>query len=430
MSPDSPGVLALGWSVVQPRVGRRPAWVILLLVGGGLAGCDRQALGPAATAPPAEVTISRPLVQEVTDWMEGTGTTAPLEEVEVRARVTGFLQHVHFEPRARVKPGDVLFTIDPRPFRNALDSATAALAATQAQLVKAQADLEKVQSLIERGAASEDELTSALATRDSLKAQGSANEATIANARLQLDWSSVTAPIHGRISRNLVDPGNLVAADTTVLATIVNDTSIFVYFNATERGVLTLREHVRRQLAAMGAPPDKQPEVREANWPAYVGLMTEEGYPHAGVIDYVAPALDPGTGTQQLRMVIPNEGGLLLAGLFVRVRVPVSKPYAALTVTERALGLDQGQRYLLVVNDQDVVEYRPVTVGTLHAGLRGITAGLSPTDRVIVNGIQRVRPGLKVKPIEAPMPVGPDNARDRPAASAPATSPATPPTAP
>jgi multidrug efflux pump subunit AcrA (membrane-fusion protein) len=126
-------------------------------------------------------------------------------------------------------------------------------------------------------------------------------------------------------------------------------------------------------------------------------------------------------------MVIPNEGGLLLAGLFVRVRVPVSKPYAALTVTERALGLDQGQRYLLVVNDQNVVEYRPVTVGTLNAGLRGITAGLAPTDRVIVNGIQRVRPGLTVKPIEAPMPVGPDTARDRPAASAPAASPATPP---
>lgn len=430
MSSGTHGVSAPGWSVVQPRAGRNPAWVVLLLVGGALAGCDRQALAPAAAAPPAEVTVSRPLVQEVTDWMEGTGTTAPLEAVDVRARVTGFLEKVHFAPRALVNPGDALCTIDPRPFRNALDSAQAALEATQAQLIKAEWDLKKTQDLIQRGAASEDELASALATRDALKAQASANAAAIANATLQLEWSSVTAPIRGRISRNLVDPGNLVAADTTVLANIVNDAGIYVYLNASERDVLTLREHAQRERAAAGAPRGEPVDLRELHWPAYVGLMTEEGFPHAGVIDYAAPAVDASTGTQQVRVLIPNDDGLLLAGLFVRIHVPVSRPYAALTVTERALGSDQGQHYLLVVNEKHVVEYRPVTVGTLQANLRVISAGLAPTDWVIVNGIQRVRPGLTVKPIEAPMPVGTDAGRARPLASAPTTTLTTRPAAP
>jgi RND family efflux transporter MFP subunit len=189
---------------------------------------------------------------------------------------------------------------------------------------------------------------------------------------------------------------------------------VYVYFNISERDILTLRATAR---AERGDPTTPLPELRELRWPLQVGLMTEEGFPHEGVIDYADPAVDASTGTQQVRAVFENQDGALLAGLFVRVRVPLGKPYMALTVTERALGSDQGQRYLLVVNEKNVVEYRPVKVGTLQQGLRVITGGLGAQDRVIVSGIQRARPGLTVSPVETTMPELP--------AGAPAAAPTT-----
>jgi RND family efflux transporter MFP subunit len=375
------------------------------LVVAAICGCARRPAPPAPT--PAEVTVSRPVTQEVAEELEFTGTTAPLESVDVRARVTGFLEEVHFQPRAKVKRGDLLFTIDQRPFKNALDNFVGAEAALQAQLIKAQSDLEKMQRLWPQGAASQDELTEALSTRDTLNGQIAQAQAQIHSAQLDLDFCKVTAPTDGRISRNLIDPGNIVTADHTVLATIVNDDAIYAYFNASERDVLVIREQTRQQLEAADKTFRQQPELSEVRPPAFIGLMTEDGFPHAGFIDYAAPELDASTGTIQLRARFDNTDGVLLPGLFVRVRVPVGQPHAALTVTERALGSDQGQRYLLVVNDKNVVEYRPVKVGTLHDGARVILAGLKPDDWVIVNGIQRVRPGVTVKPIQAPMPISP-----------------------
>jgi multidrug efflux system membrane fusion protein len=369
------------------------------------AGCDR---APVATAPPpAEVVVSQPLVQEVAETGEFTGTTAALESVEIRARVTGFLEQVHFQPRAKVNVGDMLFTIDKRPFQNALDQAKAAEASFHAQLVKAQSDLDKMEDLISKGAASQDELTTALTTRDSLAAQAAQARAQISNAQLNLDFCTVTAPIHGRVSRTLLDPGNLIAADNTVLATLVNDDDVYAYYNASERDVLVLRDYVRQRLAAQGQTPQTQPDLAAARPPASLGLMTEEGFPHPGYIDYAAPAVDPGTGTIQVRARFPNADGVLLAGLFVRVRVPFGEPHSALLVTERALGSDQGQRYLLVANSQNIVEYRPVKVGPRHDRLRVITDGLRPDDWVIVNGLQRVRPGVTVKPVQAPLDAAP-----------------------
>jgi RND family efflux transporter MFP subunit len=383
----------------------------------GLGDCERQ----KATAPPplAEVTVSQPLVQEMTEALEYSGTTTAMESVEIRARVTGFLQEVRFRPRDLVNRGDKLFLIDERPFRNALDSATGAEAALQAQLVKAKSDLSKVQGLAERGQASQDELTTALATRDSLIGQIAQAQAQLHTAQLNLDFCTVTAPIHGRIGRNLVDPGNIVTADSTVLATLVNDDVIYAYFNASEQDVLMLRERVRSQQAARAGSPASQPEVEPL---VYLGLMTEAGFPHEGRIDYIAPALDPSTGTIQIRARFDNAQRLLLPGLFVRLRVPISLPYQALTVVERALGSDQGLRYLLVVNAQNVVEYRPVQVGPLEGALRVITAGVQADDWVIVNGIQRVRPGSTVKPVSAPMPTLPATTRR---GASPTTTPAT-----
>lgn len=390
-------------------------------------GCKQQT--PPRPSLTAEVTVSHPVTQEVTDALEFTGTLSALESVDIRARVTGFLEEVHFKPRAKMNKDDVLFTIDQRPFKNALDSAVGAEQSLQAQLVKAQWDLDKTQRLVAQGAASQDELTTALTTRDSTAAQIAQAQAQIQTAKLNLDFCTVIAPIHGRVSRNLIDPGNIVTADATLLATIVNDDAIYAYFNVSEQDALVIRDRTRRRLEAEGRTFREQPEPSEVRPPTYLGLMTEDGFPHAGYIDYIAPEVDSSTGTIQLRARFENADGTLLPGLFVRVRVPISKPYQGLTVTERALGSDQGQRYVLVVNDKNVVEYRAVQIGTLHAGLRVIEQGLRPDDWVIVNGMQRVRPGIPVKPVQAPMPTGPATSQPAQPASAPASSPTTRPAA-
>jgi RND family efflux transporter MFP subunit len=370
-------------------------------------GC-RSAPPSTAALPPAEVTVSRPLVQEVTDSLEYTGSTVALAAVDVRSRVTGFLEKMHFEPRQRVRAGDVLFTIDVRPFQSALDRAIADQESKQAQLVKAEFNADKVQALFREGNAAPDELTRETSDRDMVRAALAASKAAVEQAKLERDWCQVTAPISGRVSRNLVDVGNIVLADQTVLANMVNDDSVFAYFNISERDALTIRERTLAEAAASsGGTAVSQPELRARQWPVYMALMTERGYPHVGILDYSAPQVDASTGTVQIRGVFDNPAGRLLAGLFVRLRVPIGKPRQALRVTERALGSDQGQRYLLVVNDKNVVEYRPVNIGSLQEGLRVIDSGVTANDWVIVNGIQRVRPGVTVKPIQAPMPALP-----------------------
>ncbi|HUN81356.1 MAG TPA: efflux RND transporter periplasmic adaptor subunit [Phycisphaerae bacterium] len=390
-----------------------------------LAGCNSKG-PPSAALPPAEVTVSRPLVQEVTDSIDYTGTTAAVASVEIRARVTGFLDQIHFQPRQKVKKDQLLFTIDPRPFQHAFDSAKASLASLQSELVKAKFDAEKVADLFKEGNAAKDELVAKTSRRDALIADIAKVTAELETARLNLDWCSVTAPINGRISRNLVDPGNVITADVTPLANIVDDDPVYVYFNASEHDVLTVRQQILKEAAeAEGKPATSQGEIRGAHWPLQMALMTERGYPHKGELDYTAPEVNSSTGTLQVRGVFSNPDAYLLAGLFVRLRLPLGKPHSALLVTERALGSDQGQRYLLVVNDKNVVDYRPVRVGSLQEGLRVIESGISANDQVIVNGIQRVRPGVTVKPVAAPMPVMPadPNGANGQANKAPATQP-------
>ena len=393
-----------------------------LAAGVGLVGmgCNRGDSQAIVTPPPAEVTVSKPLVQPVTDALEYTGTTTALESVEVRARVTGFLERVHFEPRAKVDRGDVLFTIDPRPFEHALATAQADLDAKKARLVKADFDAQKVTRLFKSGQAAPDEFTRDTAEAEALRAAVAAAEAEVADAQLRLDWCSVTAPIPGLISRNLIDPGNIVTADTSTLATIVNDDAIYAYFNMSEGDVLTLRGRIH---AGQTSRPAKIAQSG-LDVPLQLALMTDEGFPYEGRIDYAATELDSSTGTIQARGRFPNPDHLLLPGMFVRIRIPLGVPYDALTVTERALGSDQGQRYLLVVNDQNRVEYRPVEVGALRNGLRVIKRGIQPDDRIIVNGMQRVRPGVVASPVDVEMPVGPAAAagRTRPMATRPSSN--------
>lgn len=382
-------------------------------------GCRPQQPAPPPP-PPIEVTVSQPLQQAVTDSLEFTGTTAPVGSVEVRSRVTGFLETVHFKAPAKVKQGDVLFTIDPRPFKNRVDSTTATLEARKALLPKAEFDTQKLQGLFDKGSAAQDELINAISARDALRAEISREQAELEQARLNLEWCQVTAPIPGRISRNLVDPGNVVTADASLLAQIVDDETIYAYFNASEQDVLTVQERKRQERADQGTDLDSKPSLHELKLPVFLGLMTEQGHPHVGVVDYRAPAVDPATGTIQLRGRFENHNEVLLPGLFARMWLPISKPHSALTVAERAFGTDQGRRYLLIVNEKDVVEYRPVEVGTLQNGMRTVRAGIQASDRVIIDGIQRVRPGLTVKSVAAPMPVRPASASEGDGGSQPA----------
>ncbi len=388
---------------------RWPLRGMLLIVGVALlTACERQGAAPP-TAPPAEVVVSAPLTREVVDELLCTGSTQALDTTEVRPRVTGFIEAVKFQPLDIVKPGQVLFEIDAREFRAARDRAQGEVTMREALLRRATFEFNKLEEIRATGAVSEQEYADAMANRDAAAAALTSAQAALANAALQLEWCSVTAPIGGRISRDYFRNGDLVSANQTVLAEIVDDGRVYAYFNISERDLLTLRERARAQRVG-GVAAANQPELRDLNWRVEIGLMTETGYPHVGVIDYAAPQVDPTTGTLQVRAVFENANRVLVAGLFVRVRVPVGAPYTALTVSERALGSDQGQRFLLVVNDKNEVERRPVRVGALQAGLRVITEGLRPDERVIVEGLQRVRPGLTVKPVVAPMPTGPAGA--------------------
>lgn len=379
-----------------------------------ICGCEKP---PAPLPPlPAEVTVSKPIATEITDALTDTGKTEALESVVVRSRVTGFLEKVHFEPLSVVEQGALLFNVDSRPFKNTLDNAKAQLDRNKATYERAEFTFRRLSDLLKaEGAVAEQEMVDARADLDESKAAIDASTAAAHQAQLNYDWCTVTAPIRGRIARSMIDAGNIVAADSSLLTSIVNDESIYLYFSISERAILQVMERARER----GGPAATRPSLREMQHPVFLGLMTEEGYPHQGTLDYMSPTVDSATGTMQVRAIFPNKDGRLLAGLFARVRVPIGKPYKALTVTERALGSDQGQRYVLVVNDKNIVEFRPVQVGTLDSGMRVITAGISADDRIIVNGMQRARPGLTVKPIDAPMPVGPaQRAESKPAGNA------------
>ena len=343
--------------------------------------------------PPPAVTVSRPVQQAVTDYMEFTGTTEALELVEIRARVEGYLESIHFKDGAKVKRGALLFVIDPKPFQAKLGEAKAGLLIRQAELKLAETTLKRKEGAFKDKAVSEVEVIQARAEQDKARAAVEAAQAAMETTRLNLSYTKIHAPISGRMGRNLVDVGNLVGAnERTLLATIVQDDPIYAYFNASERDLLQHRQ--KRREREVGADENNAPN-------AYLGLANEEGYPHEGRVDYIDNRVNADTGTIQLRAVFPNSDGVLLPGLFARIRIPASEPHTALLVPDRALGTDQQGRFLLVVNDKNVVEYRTVKIGAKVEGVRVIESGISSADRVIVNGIQRARPGATVNSTEA-----------------------------
>jgi membrane fusion protein, multidrug efflux system len=371
------------------------AWILLISgLGMPLFGC-KGASPPLAATPPPAVSVAPPLEREVLDYDEYTGHITAVEEVAVRSRVRGYLVKVNFTEGAEVKQGDVLFEIDPRPFQADLDAAKGKVAQWEAKLARAEADVTRYERLLPKGAASQKDLDAATADRGEARAAIQSARAEVERAALDVEFAKVTAPISGRVSRANVTKGNLISGtETTPLTTIVSMNPIYVYFNVDERALLQYQQAARKQAGG----GERAANVKDAKIPISLGLAGEAGFPYEGVIDFANNQVDSQTGTIQVRGVFANANRALTPGLFARVRIPVGDKYQAMLVPERAIGTDQGQKYLLAVNDKNVVEYRAVKLGRLFDNLRVIQEGVKPGELVIVNGIQRARPGLTVTP--------------------------------
>jgi RND family efflux transporter MFP subunit len=363
----------------------RAAAASLALV--ALAGCEQNTF---VAPPPPKVDVALPLQRPVTRYLEATGNTAPIKQVDLVARVQGFLQSIDYTDGAFVKQGATLFTIEPETYKLKLDQAQAAQAGAQASLKQAELDFQRQSDLVARQAVSQATLDTSTANRDNARANLQQAQANTRIAEVNYGYTKVTAPFDGAVSAHLVSVGELVGVSSpTQLATIVAQDPIYVNFTVNEQDVLRIRAEARRK--GLTSADLKQTPVE-------IGLQTEQGYPHSGKLDYVAPTVNQSTGTLAVRGVIPNADHVLLPGLFVRVRVPVEKQENALLVPDTALGSDQSGRYLLVVGADNTVEQRKVTTGPVENGLRVIETGLKAEDRVVIAGLLRVIPGQKVDP--------------------------------
>lgn len=366
-----------------------------------LAGCDN---GPP-TGPeprPPEVEVSRPIFRKVTDYESLNGRLESVETVELRARVTGYLMKSYLNKDeiregTEVEKDQILFLIDPRPYKAELARAEASITQNKALAERLKLDYERA-IRAGRGAVSPQDIDKIAGDLAAAEAATEAAKASRDVAKLNLNFTEVKAPISGRVSRRLVDPGNMVKADDTILTSIVSLDPMHAYFDVPERSVLTFRRLMRE---------GKLKSSREARMPVMMELSDEDDYPHQGYVDFVDNRVDAGTGTLKVRGVFenpkdpehPGRPRLLSPGLFVRVRLAVSPLHPALLVAERALGSDQGRKFVWVVSGDDRIEAkRYVQVGAQHDRLREIEKGLKPGERIVVNGLQRVREGIKIRP--------------------------------
>jgi RND family efflux transporter MFP subunit len=354
-----------------------------------LAGCGEK--NTYVAPPPPKVTVAKPAQRMVTEYLEATGNSAAVNTANLVARVSGFIQGIDYKDGDTVKKGKVLFVIEPEPYDLKLKQAEAAEAGAQATLKQAQADYERQAKLVVSGSTSKSTLDTSTATRDNAQSSLQQAEVNAKLAAINVQYAHVAAPFDGLVTARQVSIGDYVGGSgtPTVLASIVQLDPIYVNFSISERDVLRIRAEMRRRGLTRA-------DLKKV--PVEVGLQTEQGYPHRGKLDYASPTVDPSTGTLTARAILANADQVLLPGMFVRVRVPVGRQEKALLVPDSALGTDQGGRYLLVVNKDDVVEQREVEVGALEGTLRVIEKGINAGDNVIVDGIQRAIPGQKVAP--------------------------------
>jgi RND family efflux transporter MFP subunit len=357
----------------------------ILAVAATLAACGQN--NQYAAPPPPKVTVAAPVEQQVTRYFDATGNTASINSIDLVARVQGFVQAISYKDGDYVKKGTSLFTIEPEPYKLKVDSAKAAVVSAQATLTQNKAEYQRQADLIQKQVSTQANYDKALAARDSSQADLQSAQASEQQAEINLGYTDVTAPFDGVVTARQVSIGELVGASSpTVLATIVQLDPIWVNFNASESDVL----QVRANLAQTG-----RTTADLLGMPVEVGLQNEDGYPHHGKLDYVAPTVNASTGTLAGRASLDNADRGLLPGYFVRIRIP-GKPQPGLLVPDAALGSDQGGRYVLVVNKDNVVEQRKVEPGQLEGELRVIEKGLTKDDRVVVAGIMRAIPGQKV----------------------------------
>lgn len=380
--------------VEQPALnsasGRPFGWLALTLALalGALTSCNNQP--PAAHGfPPANVTVSKPVQKEVIDWNEFTGRTAAVNLVNVTARVSGYIVNIPFKEGDMVHKGDLLYQIDPRPYQDVYDQAVGQLKQAQANQQLQEATYERQARLQQTNVIAKEDYDTALSNKNQAAAQVISTQAAVNAAQLNLEFTHVVSPIDGRVGRQLVNIGNLVQADSTQLATIVSVDPIYAYFSMDELAALGYQRLVRDgKLASSG----------DGNAPVYLRLQDENGFPHEGTINFADNAFDTTTGTLLIRATFPNHDGFLTPGNFVRVRVEASAKYQALLVADRAIGTDQDQNFVYVVDAKNIAQLRHVTIGQEADGLRVVKSGLQPDDVVVINGILKVRPNSPVKP--------------------------------
>jgi RND family efflux transporter MFP subunit len=352
-----------------------------------LSACEQNTFVPP---PPPKVEVALPVQKSITRYLDATGNSAAIKNVDLVARVQGFLQSIDYKDGTFVKEGTTLFTIEPDTYKLKLEQAQAAETGAQASLRQAEADYKRQVELVQRQAVSQATLDTSTSTRDNAQANLQQAQVNTKIAQVNYGYTKVDAPFDGVVSAHLVSVGELVGVSSpTQLATIVALDPIYVNFNVNEQDVLRFRAEARQR----GMTVD---EIRQM--PIEVGLQNETGYPHKGKLDYVSPTLNQSTGTIAVRGVLPNADRALLPGLFVRIRVPFDEQKGAVLVPDVALGSDQAGRYVLVVNSENVVEQRKVQTGPLEGELRVIESGLKGDDRVVTDGLLRAIPGQKVDP--------------------------------
>jgi RND family efflux transporter MFP subunit len=370
----------------------RPALTLSILaaISAVLSACARnEAATNAASAPPPQVTVAQVVSKPVTDFDDFTGRFEAIDRVEVRPRVNGYISSINFTEGSEVKKGDVLFVIDQRPYAAELKRAQAQLAQAKSQLALARSEKARAENLLAQHAISQEEYD----TRSSGDEQAQANvqlaDAALDTAQLNMTFTQVTAPITGRISRANVTLGNLVTNGQTLLTTLVSIDPIYVRFDGDEQAYLRYVKLARDRAAA---------GEKDAPNPVLVGLADETGFPHTGVMVFLDNEVDPQTGTIRTRAKLDNHDRAFTPGMFARVRLMGDRKYDALLINDSAIGTDQTVRYVLVVGADNKVEYRPVKLGPVIDGLRVVREGLKANDTIVVNGLQRVRPGSPVTP--------------------------------
>jgi multidrug efflux system membrane fusion protein len=375
------------------RYGAAGAGLFAVLASFSLTACGESQQQQQAAPPPPTVTVAIPTRRQIVDYDEYVGRFVAVNSVEIRARVSGYLEKVHFTDGQLVKEGDLLFTIDKRPFQTALDQAKANLQRARADLAFAETDLERAQQLVRDKTITQQVYDQRTQVKRVAEANVLAQEAAVRQAELDLEFTELRAQVSGRIGDRRVSPGNLVtggtAGTTTLLATIVSTDPIWFEFTFDEASFLRYERLAEKS---------SDVATRGGSSPVRLRLIDEKSFDHVGRMDFIDNVIDHSTGTIRGRAVFANGANLFTPGMFGRIQVPASPPYEALTIPDVAIGSEQARKFVYVVQPDNTVVQRYVTLGTLAEGERVITQGLNPEDRVVINGLMRVRPGIKVTP--------------------------------